>query len=452
MITNEAEFLSNLTSGWPENQSLLYRICLDPEALQIFTTTFETSYPALIAKSQQFVARIQRANNPQRIELQHPVQLEVNLFPPHSEPSFFLWRWLIRGLGYLVSACFLRRSAIEQEREICLPLLNCTTYKRNIQVRNKVISSRSFFVPAADGLGDLHTFEIGGDGNFSSEKPWILYLPTADGHYMSQIDLLSAENFDLNKYNVAAFNLRGSHLSEGWYANSYEVMQDVILQVNRILDKGVPPHRIIIAGHCYGGSLASMVAEYFDSREIRLGLFSDRAPSGIDEVTEGYLETMGSATGHRTTMIGKIVAFIIAPIVEFFLWLTDFNLPAAPAYAKFPEERKAHLCLRSAKEKRENSPDDNVIAHRVSMHKKIKPLMLDASGNLNLTPEQKAKRKQSKFVYPGSNNRNGDEARYLGHFLPLRSLRQTHGKLNGREYFTQFADRISAAPSATRRS
>ena len=123
-----------------------------------------------------------------------------------------------------------------------------------------------------------------------------------------------------------------------------------------------------------GGGIATLVAHHFQKQGINLYLFNDRSFSSLDNVIAGHCRTKNE-TGHREFLSGKILGFIIQPLVKFVLAVSGWSINAANAYKKLSDKYKTYLVVRSTPESREQPSwqyynallDDPVITHYGSL-------------------------------------------------------------------------------------
>lgn len=177
--------------------------------------------------------------------------------------------------------------------------------------------------------------------------------------------------------NVVGFNLRGVGQSTGKAKSKDDLVTDTIAQVQRLLDQGVSPQNITLKGHSLGAGIASLVAYHFHQLEQPINVFDGSSFSSITNFLVGHVRLQrdedGKARGHKDSLGGKILGWIIKPFVKLALALVNWEIDAGSAFKSIPEAYRDYMVVRSRKEIREKEGriDDAVIPHYASIHKEL---------------------------------------------------------------------------------
>lgn len=235
--------------------------------------------------------------------------------------------------------------------------------------------------------------------------------------------------------NVVGFHFRGNGKGKGQAASIEDCIVDGIAQVQRVLDKGVAPEKILIEGYCFGGAVAAAVAKYFHDHGKKIGLFNDRSFSNATNMLLGRMRAgytspteyaVESKSGYTETWLGKCKAFLAMPFVKLGLLLSRWEIEAEKAYRSLPDDCKEYIVVKSSKQIRQNDKpiDDSVITDYASLHEAVKytkPLF----ASLDETEKLKSKARK---MQP-----NSDSYQEQGHGLSRKLL-------HSREDKTQTAD------------
>lgn len=172
------------------------------------------------------------------------------------------------------------------------------------------------------------------------------------------------------KFNTILFNYRGTGGVGRKPLSSADLTIDGIAQVQRLLDMGVPSENIILRGLSLGGGVATKVAEYFHLQEKKpIYIFNDRSFSSLQNVVIGHIRQLFNKKPiQEDTMIGKLLGFILYPIVWGFLQLSSWEIPASKAFKHIPPEYRDYALVRTPKGNRINQQDDFIITHYGSLH------------------------------------------------------------------------------------
>lgn len=177
--------------------------------------------------------------------------------------------------------------------------------------------------------------------------------------------------------NVFSFDYRGVNLSKAAPPpqSKNDLVTDGIAQVRRLLNAGVPPHKIYLKGFSMGGGISTEVAHHFLLHGIKLNEFNQNSFSSITKLAVGHVRKAGMGkTGYRESIGGKILGWIARPIIKFALALTKWEINAADKYKKLPEKQKEYIVVKSSKTARTKVQpvDDAIITDYGSLHTALK--------------------------------------------------------------------------------
>jgi hypothetical protein len=221
---------------------------------------------------------------------------------------------------------------------------------------------------------ELHTCEIKYP---DSEKYIVAFLgdrEVLEGKIRS-FSLLAQET----KTNWITFNYRGRGDSTGRAKTVDDIIRDSILQVQNLMAKGIAPNQIGLYGKCFGGAVASRVAQYFHHEGNRVHLFCDRSFSSLTNVFVGMkFGTEQDEKYEGKSFFKKMAYRILKRIVPFFvkmgLRLADWEIEAAKAFRQIPEEYKTYIQVQMPKEDRnkKNIIEDGLVDKKASLHYALK--------------------------------------------------------------------------------
>ena len=117
-----------------------------------------------------------------------------------------------------------------------------------------------------------------------------------------------------------------------------------------------------------GGGIAALVAEHFHDHGININIFSQYSFSTITNVVVGWIYHFFS--GYNSSFLSRFLARLANPFIKFGVSIVKWEMPAASAYKRQPNENKQHILIKSSKEDRkERRPnDDFVIGDYASLH------------------------------------------------------------------------------------
>jgi hypothetical protein len=278
---------------------------------------------------------------------------------------------------------------------------------------------------------ELETFEIQPSSQRNlpiTEQKYLIGFPVAidGGEFIDNGKALDRMVERANRFqcNVVGFHFRGNGKGKGQATSIEDCIVDGIAQVQRALDKGVAPKKILLEGYCFGGAVATAVVEYFHNHGIKIGLFNDRSFSNATNMLLGRMRVgytspteyaVESKSGYTETLLEKCKAFLAMPFVKLGLLLSKWEIEAAEAYQSLPDDCKEYMVVKSSKQIRQNVKpiDDAVITDYASLHEAVKytkPLF----ASLNETEKLKSKARK---MQP-----NSDSYQKEGHSLSRKLL------------------------------
>lgn len=243
--------------------------------------------------------------------------------------------------------------------------------------RNKNIDIEELSVVTYDHA-NLDTFQIKPKANkflATQEQPFIVNFI---GNAMTYREILDemVEDAQVLSSNVIGFDYRGVMHSSGKPKSANDLVTDGIAQVQRILDSGANPEKIMLKGHSIGAGIATLVAKHFHDLGINVNVFNGRSFSSFTNAAVGHIRTLHTRTGHGETFGWKILGYLAMPIIKLALLLTKWEIDVAAAFKSLPATHKEYYCVRSSKAQRavhgSHIKDDAVITHYGSLHMALK--------------------------------------------------------------------------------
>lgn len=148
---------------------------------------------------------------------------------------------------------------------------------------------------------------------------------------------------------VISFNYRGVDHSKGIVWTQENMVNDVLAQVQRLRDMGVPAENIGLEGMCAGALVATLAAAHLHERGDKVHLFNERAPRSIFWLTIGFiLPDAQSSYWNPMTYIRYFVAGVVGLIIAPFIWLAGWEMNAEKAWDRIPFEYKDYSYVRDA--------------------------------------------------------------------------------------------------------
>lgn len=209
--------------------------------------------------------------------------------------------------------------------------------KQLVTAQSANIMAERFYVTLNDN-SQLDTLEI--TANLLDEtRGYIINFPGNSQNYTHNDidDTLS----DLANFNCIYFNYRNVGKSEGHIYSSQDLINDGIAQVQRLIDKGIPPDLIYLYGFSLGGGISAKVYEHFQNKGILLGFcFNDRSFNNINTATNGSIKYISKMV-QMSALSNPILGSVIGNIAKTAISNTQWDIRAQDAFANIPEDRKA---------------------------------------------------------------------------------------------------------------
>ena|GEM_PF-7042146 len=231
----------------------------------------------------------------------------------------------------------------------------------------------------------LETLELKQPHHIPAETNHIIYFTGNGSCYEDIINTMLADAKEFT-CNAIGFNLRGVVNSTGSASSETHLLTDSIAQVQRLLDKGIPPEKIILKGHSLGGVLATLTAAHFKKLGIEVKLFNDRS---LSSVTNFVISFFFPESKHLN-WIQKGIIWGIKAIVYPFVSLSGWELDAGSAYKTITDDNKDYILIRPNEEKRKEiknynygSSIDCVVRQYASIHYSEKPERTKQKAQIN---------------------------------------------------------------------
>lgn len=226
------------------------------------------------------------------------------------------------------------------------------------------------------GHARLKTYEftpkrLQGDRN---NIPHIIYFTGNGSRFENMIktmcidaDSLDATVIGFHHSNFGFSGLPGSdgQLTSVFPRSQSELIEEGVAQVQRLLDKGVPPQKIVLCGHSLGGGIATLVAWHFYQRNqpITINLYNDRSFASIAQIVSGWLEATISEDSPSSL---QTILKAFKPTIQWILNCADWNLNAGEVIHKLPDNTWDYRTIRQ-----DNSSaafiDDEIIPYTASI-------------------------------------------------------------------------------------
>jgi pimeloyl-ACP methyl ester carboxylesterase len=260
--------------------------------------------------------------------------------------------------------------------------------------------------------------------------------------------------------NVIGFNYRGVADSTGLACSSDDLIIDGIAQVQRLIDRGVDPEKIVLRGNSLGGAVAALVGQHFHKRDQKVSVFSARSFSTITNAIVAWIRT-GYPEDRNETTYRKILGWLAKPFIMLAVAASKWEMDGYSAYQSIPDAYKEYMVVRSSRAKRVPArKDDTVIPHYASLHLALRPerrlvkqrldfakneiqslseqchiIKPDLSASLAKINDARLRLKERKMETAA------DEIE--GHIVNLHELTNRYNGQAGHRFFQQFVSRVS---------
>lgn len=209
------------------------------------------------------------------------------------------------------------------------------------------------------------------------------------GWYQSHIDKMqrAADHLGATYYGL---NYRGFGTGEKGPRSKRDIVNDAITLVQHLIKQGVKPECIVLSGYSLGAATLTYAARHFHRLDQKVYLYNHRSFSSLTRVVLGFLhrihqwikysgEKSNQINGHETSIIGKILAVILAPIVKFLIVFSGWEMNSARAFKGIPKKYREYDLAKAPKVERHTEDkkrilqrDDVIIPHYASLHRSLK--------------------------------------------------------------------------------
>jgi len=175
-----------------------------------------------------------------------------------------------------------------------------------------------------------------------NERHFVITLP---GNGMSYTDYYAQmmDDIDALACTMIGFNYRSVGNSSGQVRSKNDLVVDGIAQVQRLIDAGADPEKIVLSGHSLGGAVATLVAQYFHEQGDRVSLFNDRSFSSITNVATGFVRGSMKNEERKDHIATKILGALAWPLIKLALVASKWEISAGTAWRSIPAEYKTYL-------------------------------------------------------------------------------------------------------------
>ena len=236
----------------------------------------------------------------------------------------------------------------------------------------------------------LDTMEISPKSGDKKDFVHIInFLGNAEIYELSVRDKIE-DTISNNSVNII-FNYPGVGESKGSSYCKDVLVKSGIVQVQRLLDQGIPPSKIVLNGFSLGGAIATLVAEHFHQSGKNIYLFNSKS---FDNTAEFVLYQVREIIQHKIADLSKQyknsedkfkhlpilflqagILFVLSPIVftisaiaDVLVRLSGWNINAGSAYNKIDEKYKDYIICQPEKKIRNLVEGDGIIPAGHSIH------------------------------------------------------------------------------------
>ena len=213
---------------------------------------------------------------------------------------------------------------------------------------NAVITAEKHVVTTHDDA-DLETIEFTHADQARkapADRQYIIYLV---GNSMCYQDILKDCLSDTKAlgFNAVAYNYRNVMDSSGDISSKFDLISDLISQIERLKKQGVRSENIHLCGHSVGAGIATVVAYVYAKMGENIKLFNGRSFGQFSDIL--YYQ---QPEGWKRKIWGNFA--------KLKLKFADLDIDALSAYLEIPEQNKSFITV--VKEASEpNSMPDGVI-------------------------------------------------------------------------------------------
>lgn len=117
--------------------------------------------------------------------------------------------------------------------------------------------------------------------------------------------------------NVVLFNPPGVGYSPGMTNGPEDISRSLIVVVNTLINKGIPPENITLHGYSFGGSIAATIANLYQDNDQRIKVVCDRTFASLDDAVADVAKT-SVPTYFLQTTLGNLYYFIVKSLINLF--------------------------------------------------------------------------------------------------------------------------------------
>ncbi len=185
----------------------------------------------------------------------------------------------------------------------------------------------------------------------------ILYFNGNSGCFQQDYKLVAEDLIHYDRDGVAAtavqFNYPGVLNSEGQVIIAKDLIDAGIAQVQALLDKGVPHHKIVLHGVSLGGSIASHVAAHFHRQKMTGdrtkkqtlgGLYVSRTFASTAQVGRDFFNR---ALGDN--IFSRLISTLCFPFIKLGTWGSEWNLDSGTSFFNLPRNKRDYSVVISSK-------------------------------------------------------------------------------------------------------
>lgn len=335
-----------------------------------------------------------------------------------------LWRAITSGFGYFFD------KKISQKLVPAQILTNDETFIRDTYTieeqfnrklskpENSDVKAETHTVCTHDGA-ELETFELTHAEQETlapDQQKYIIYL-VGNGMCFQDIFKQLLDDCKALKYNTLSYNYRNVLRSTGEIHNKFDLISDLISQIERLRAQGIDLENIHLCGHSLGAGISTIVAHIYYKMGFNMKIFNGRSFTKFSDLV--YYQ---HPEGWDRTIWGTLD--------KLKFTLTDLDIDALSAYLEIPEESKCYITVESNKSE-SRSVEDGVIARPASLHfgltthhQRPKDLHPDPNDELRL--------------YHGTKVISTNNLAGYGHNDPIETLTCKDSKENAQEYYRKF--------------
>jgi len=163
------------------------------------------------------------------------------------------------------------------------------------------------------------------------EQRYVLYL-CGNGMCMQELYNEIYLQCTQTKHNFVAFNYRNVIKSQGSINQELDLINDVISQVERLRDEGVPLKNICLVGHSLGAAFATLTSYVYLKEGEPLKIFNGRSFSNFASMT--FWQAKHNGASNLEAMFKKML-----------LSLSNFEIEVAQYYNLLPDEDKDYITV-----------------------------------------------------------------------------------------------------------